>query len=170
MNTNLIIRRAKRSDIDQIAHLSRLEIEGGLNWSWTPKRLLRYCALASTNAYVAEIDGKFAGFSIASLGDVRAHLVLLAVEPRYRKRGVGLELLNWQITAAQTAGLTDMSLEVRVANRVAQLFYASVGFMRIRLLPNYYCGVEDAVRYRLEPIRTNRQSRLKTAPQRKKFS
>ena len=147
-----------------------MEIEGGLTWSWTPKRLTQYCSLASTNAYVATINGRFAGFSIASLGDVRAHLVLLAVEPRYRKRGVGLELLNWQIRAAQTAGLTDMSLEVRVANRVAQLFYASVGFMHIRLLSNYYCGVEDAARYRMKPIRTNRQSRLETSPQSKKFS
>lgn len=122
--------------------------------------------LSSTNAYIAEVDGQFAGFSIASLGDVRAHLVLLAVEKSYRNQGVGRELLDWQLSAAQTAGLTDMSLEVRVANNSAQRFYAAAQFRKVRALPKYYSGVEDAIRLRLSPIRVRKADATKnsTAP------
>jgi len=153
----------KRADIGALATMSRREIEVGLPWSWTPNRLKRFIGLASTNAYVAESDGtsgtEIVGFSVASLGDVRAHLVLLAVDRRWRNRGIGRELLEWQLRAAQTAGLTDMTLEVRSGNRTAQLFYASAGFKKVRTLSRYYCGVEDAVRLRLTPIRSS-QTRI----------
>jgi len=87
------------------------------------------------------------------LGDARAHLVLLAVEKKWRNNGIGHKLLDWQLQAALTAGLADISLEVRAANRGAQLFYASHGFAQVRSLKRYYCGVEDAIRLRLSPIR-----------------
>ena len=155
---------ARRGDIGAIASLSRREVEQGLPWSWTPERLKRFLRLSSTNCYVADVNGQFAGFSIASLGDARAHLVLLAVENKWRNQGIGRELLDWQLRAAQTAGLADMSLEVRDSNRTAQLFYASAGFSKIRVLPRYYCGVEDAVRLRLSPLRTRQQDQQKQSP------
>ncbi len=138
-----------------MASLSRREVEYGLPWSWTTNRLGRFIRLASTNAYIAEIDGQFAGFSIASIGESRAHLVLLAVEKKCRNQGVGRQLLEWQVLAAQTAGLTDMSLEVRATNSDAQRFYAAANFQKIRVLPQYYSGVEDAIRLRLYPIRVS---------------
>lgn len=136
-----------------MASLSRREVEQGLPWSWTANKLSRFIRLTSTNAYIAEIDGQFAGFSIASLGESRAHLVLLAVENKARNQGVGRELLDWQLRAAQTAGLADMSLEVRATNCEAQRLYAAANFRKIRILPKYYSGVEDAIRLRLSPIR-----------------
>jgi len=136
-----------------MASLSHREIEHGLPWSWTSNRIQRFIGLASTNSYIAEIDGQFAGFSIASLGDARAHLVLLAVEKEWRNQGIGRELLNWQIRAAQIAGLSDMSLEVRAANNAALRFYSAADFRKVRVIPRYYSGLEDAIRLRLSPIR-----------------
>jgi len=136
-----------------MASLSQREVEHGLPWSWTASRIQRFIGLASTNSYIAEVDGQFIGFSIASLGDARAHLVLLAVEKSWRNQGVGRELLNWQIRAAQTAGLADMSLEVRAANREAQSFYFAADFQKVRVIPRYYSGLEDAIRLRLSPVR-----------------
>jgi len=153
-----------------MASLSRREVEQGLPWSWTDNRLRRFVSLASTNAYIAEIDGQFVGFSIASLGESRAHLVLLAVEKKWRNQGVGRELLNWQLYAAQTAGLADMSLEVRATNTGGQRFYAAANFQKIRVLARYYNGAEDAIRLRLSPIRVrdtdlHRNSATPKAPQ-----
>lgn len=157
---------ARRTDIARIASLSRREVEHGLPWSWTPNRLKRFFGLPFTNAYVAEVNGTFAGFSIASLGETRAHLVLLAVEPEWRKNGVGSQLLQWQLIAAQTAGLTDMTLEVRASNLLAQHFYENAGFNKVRVLYQYYCGVEDAIRLRIAPIRARNPDLLKKSPMR----
>ena len=136
-----------------MASLSRREVEQGLPWSWTANRLRRFVRLTTTNSYIAEVDGQFAGFSIASLGESRAHLVLLAVEKNWRNQGIGRQLLEWQLRASQTAGLADMSLEVRATNSEAQRFYVAANFRKIRVLAQYYSGVEDAIRLRLSPIR-----------------
>jgi len=164
LTQRLTIRLAKRNDFALMASLSRREVEHGLPWSWKADRIGRFMKLPSTNAYIAEFNGQFAGFSIASLGEVRAHLVLLATEKRWQNQGVGRELLNWQIRAAQTAGLTDMSLEVRAANNAAQRFYAAANFRKVRLLPRYYSGVEDAIRFRLAPIRVRKPDFHKNSP------
>jgi len=113
---------------------------------------------------VAEVDGNIVGFSVASIGDARAHLVLLAVDKSSRNKGIGRELLEWQLLAAQTAGLADMSLEVRSGNRTAQRFYESIGFKKVRMLPKYYCALEDAVRLRLSPIRARQPMLEKNSP------
>jgi len=144
-----------------MASLSRREVEQGLPWCWTANRLTRFMRLPSTNTYIAELDGRFAGFSIASIGDVRAHLVLLAVEKISQNQGVGRELLNWQLRAAQTAGLSDISLEVRASNKPAQRFYSAFGFKKVRELPEYYSCIEDAIRLRLSPIRVRKTDRRK---------
>lgn len=68
-------------------------------------------------------------------------------------RGIGNQLLQMQLHSAQTAGLTDISLEVRASNKTAQHFYRKAGFQQLRTLKDYYCGAEDALRYRMSPIR-----------------
>jgi len=147
------IRRARRSDAYDIALLSKKEVEHGLPWQWTPRKLRRFLKHQDTNAYVAFCNGKLAGFSIASIGEARAHLVLLAVQPNWRRAGLGTQLLKWQLEAVQTAGINDMSLELRRSNMVARAFYQDAGFVLTRTVPGYYNKQEDALRYRLKPIR-----------------
>jgi len=113
----------------------------------------RFLSLADTNAYVAYRGNTLAGFAIASLGEARAHLVLLAVSKPSRRTGIGSNLLKWQLEAAQTAGINDMTLELRSTNMAARLFYQSAGFEQTRTIAGYYNGQEDALRFRLNPIR-----------------
>lgn len=136
-----------------MAQLSRSDIENDLPWSWTPERVARQLRLADTNAYVATFGKQLAGFTVASFSNRHAHLVLMAVNSQWRRQGLGNTLMNWQITAAQTAGLQAVLLEVRDRNRNARLFYQQLGFRYVETLKRYYCGREDAVRMRLSPIR-----------------
>ena len=133
--------------------LSRDEVEYGLPWQWTPRKLRRFLKLDDTNAYVAFCDGKLAGFAIASIGEARAHLVLFAVQPNFQRSGLGTQLLKWQLEAAQTAGINDMTLELRSSNMAGRAFYQHAGFVLTRTVPGYYNKQEDAIRYRLKPIR-----------------
>ncbi len=128
-------------------------MEHGLPWQWTPRKLRRFLKLEDTNAYVASCDGKLIGFAIASIGEARAHLVLLAVQPGWRRTGLGTQLLKWQVEAAQTAGITDMTLELRSSNLTARAFYQDAGFVLTRTVPGYYNKQEDALRYKLKPLR-----------------
>ena len=141
----LRLRAAHRSEAAAIASISRLHVEHGLRWRWTPPRVRKQIDDPDTMTLVASVDGKIAGFGIMHFGDLRAHLVLLAVEPRYRKSGVGGALLQWLEATCITAGIQDIRLEVRAGNHLAQRFYRNRGFTNVGRISGYYDRREAAV-------------------------
>ena len=134
------------ADAQRIAALSRDSIEQGLEWSWTPRRVLRSLADTATNVVVARSGNRFVGFAIMKYADDEAHLLLLAVQAGYRRRGVGSALIAWLEATARVAGIALISLEARAGNAAARAFYRGLGYREVGLLEGYYRGVEDAVR------------------------
>lgn len=144
-DSTLRLRLAHRSEAAAIASISRLHVEHGLRWRWTPLRVQKQIDEPDTTALVASVEGEIAGFGIMHFGDVRAHLVLLAVEPRYRNAGIGGALLAWLEKTCVTAGIEDIRLEVRAGNHLAQRFYRNRGFSSVGRIPGYYERREAAV-------------------------
>ena len=143
----LDIRLAKPRDGDNMARMSRRLIEAGLPWwCWTPKRLAKAVRSPDTIGIVAEVGKKMAGFALMYFGDENAHLNLLAVEPVYRRRGIGREMLTWLESSCSVAGILRVSLEVRANNIPAIRFYQALGYERGERIPRYYCGQETALR------------------------
>jgi [ribosomal protein S18]-alanine N-acetyltransferase len=140
------VRLAVAADAQRIAALSRDAIEQGLEWSWTPRRVLRSVADVSTNVVVAHSGTRFVGFAIMKYADEEAHLLLLAVQAGQRRRGVGAALVAWLEATARVAGIATISLEARASNVAARAFYHRLGYRELGLLEGYYRGVEDAVR------------------------
>jgi [ribosomal protein S18]-alanine N-acetyltransferase len=129
-----------------IAEMSREHIEYGLGWSWTQSRVLKAIQDASTNVAVLQEGGALLGFGIMRYGEQKAHLVLLAVAPTHRKRGLGALLLAWLEKCAITAGLERILVEARADNPTAIVFYGDQGFRKTGTVPGYYRGTIDAVR------------------------
>jgi ribosomal-protein-alanine N-acetyltransferase len=146
INSELSFQLARLPDATTIAKMSRDLIEHGLGWRWTPKRVVASIQAANVNVLVARLDGHLAGFAIMRYGDHVAHLDLLAVAPRYRRAGVGRQLLEWLEKCAVVAGLIRVVLEVRARNEGAQRFYERMGYRTLVHLPGYYQGVEDGLR------------------------
>jgi ribosomal-protein-alanine N-acetyltransferase len=144
-DSTLRLRAAHRSEATAIASISRLHVEYGLRWRWTPPRVRKQIDDPDTMTLVASLDGKIAGFGIMHFGDLRAHLVLFAVEPRYRRTGIGGALLKWLEATCVTAGIQDIRLEVRAGNQQAQRFYRNRGFATIGRIAGYYERREAAV-------------------------
>lgn len=148
MITDSDIHLAVPDDAVAIAALSRRTIEQGLEWRWTPRRVLDCMAHADTNVVVARRGDDLLGFAVMRYGDEDAHLLLLATQPRCRRQGVGSALLAWLEATARVAGITTLRLEARSANAGARAFYRRHGFNEIGRRAEYYQGVEDAVRFR----------------------
>lgn len=142
----LSYRLARRADARTIAELSRDLVESGLGWSWHPPRVLRAIAARDTNVLVATDRGKIAGFAIMEFGETQAHLSLLAVQPAYRRLGVGTRLIEWLAECALSAGIHTVHLELRAQNHTARSFYLRLGFVETAYVPGYYRGVETAIR------------------------
>lgn len=146
----LVLELARSSDASAISRMSRDQIETGLGWSWTPERVLRQIRDRETNVLVARDGSRVVAFAIMHFGDSEGHLALLAVTPRYRRHGLGRQLIKWLEASARTAGLARMHLEVRASNRTAHAFYHALGFTETARIAGYYRGVESALRMTLE--------------------
>lgn len=147
MITESDISLAVPDDAAAIAALSRRVIEHGLQWHWTPKRVLDCMADADINVVVARRGTDMLGFGAMRYADDEAHLLLLAVQPRCRRQGVGSTLLSWLEATLRVAGIPALMLEARSGNAGARAFYRHHGFAEVDRRIGYYQGVEDAVRY-----------------------
>lgn len=145
---NVRIGLAKRDEAMQIANLSRVLIEDGLPWSWTPSRIERCIRHADCCVIVARDRNLIVGFAIMEFHDADAHLSLLAVRPGYRQRGLGRRLIEWLESSARTAGVFSVRLELRASNDEAYRFYAKLGYNEFGRRHGYYSGKEDAVQMR----------------------
>src|ERR1051325_770662 len=146
VKSDLLLRLARPGEAPAIANLSRELVEHGLRWRWTPMRVLESIRAANVNVLVACDRDTVAGFAIMRYGDEDAHLDLLGVVPAYRRTGVGRRLLEWLEECARVAGTFKIALEVRSANKGAQIFYERLGYRSVGLLPGYYDGAEAALR------------------------
>ncbi|MFU8804605.1 MAG: ribosomal protein S18-alanine N-acetyltransferase [Bradymonadaceae bacterium] len=66
------------------------------------------------------------------------HILDVAVDPDYRRRGLARGLLEHLIEIASGQGIAMMTLEVRFGNVAAQKLYESLGFERLGSRPQYY--------------------------------
>jgi ribosomal-protein-alanine N-acetyltransferase len=152
--TALTIRPAEAGDARAIAEMSRDFIESGLGWRYDAASIQRamkrretaVIVAAERQTYVAGEKPGIAGFAIMDFGDERAHLVLLAVQPVLRRRGVGRRLVDWLMESAVAAGMASVHLELRADNEAARRFYRALGFSETVLMPRYYNGREAAMR------------------------
>jgi ribosomal-protein-alanine N-acetyltransferase len=97
---------------------------------------------------VAERNGAIAGFVVGDTIDRHGasvgHVKDLAVDPDYRRRGLGGRLLSEALSALGSAGIDRVKLEVRRSNEAAQALYTAFDFERHHTVPGYYDDGEDA--------------------------
>ena len=144
-NDTTILRPAHLSEATTIAAMSRLHVEYGLRWRWTPQRVKSMIKDRDTMALVATAAGEIAGFAIMRFGDTDAHLYLLAVAPKSRRAGIGRALLGWLEKSCDTAGIRRIRVELRESNDGALAFYRRLRYWRIGEIRGYYDGRESAV-------------------------
>lgn len=81
------------------------------------------------------------------------HIVLIAVHPTWRRRGIARQLLEQAMTQARQASCCKATLEVRVSNVAAQRLYFQLGFAPVGTRPRYYRHpAEDALILWRDPL------------------
>lgn len=82
-----------------------------------------------------------------------AHITTIAVDPDYRRLGLGQLLIIQMARIALQARATRMTLEVRMSNEHAQALYRKYGFSDGGIRPRYYSDdFEDALIMRSEEL------------------
>ena len=137
---------AKPADSVRIAAMSRDLIEAGLDWRWRSARVLKQILHPDVNVLAARANGSLIGFAIMHYHIENAHLLLLAVNPAYRRRGIGRNMVIWLETSARVAGIAHVRLEVRARSTISRQFYQSLGYRETQIISKYYYGRETAIR------------------------
>jgi len=81
------------------------------------------------------------------------HVILIAVAPAWRQRGVARRLMRAAMEQARREGCVRATLEVRVSNTPAQQLYYSLKFAPVGTRPKYYIRPpEDALILWRDPL------------------
>ncbi len=95
---------------------------------------------------VARLDEDVVGFAGLWVMVDEAHVTTFAVDPRWRRRGVGERLLLALLDLAVTRQAREATLEVRLSNLPARKLYEKHGFRPVGIRPRYYSdNGEDAL-------------------------
>ena len=112
------------------AHAYRTELE--------TNRLAQYL--------VARAGGRVVGYGGIWLMADEAHVTTFAVDPDWRRRGIGERLLLALLDLAIARNAREATLEVRLSNLPARRLYEKYGFRPVGLRPRYYSDDnEDAL-------------------------
>ena len=125
-----------------------LDIERESNpFPWTAKNF-KDCIEKGYYSLVLKEGMKVIGFAILSVSTEESHLLNIGLTSSKRGQGLGKELLEKIIMAAEVMGSKKIFLEVRISNVIAIDLYKTSGFKEIGLRKNYYRtkeGREDAI-------------------------
>jgi ribosomal protein S18 acetylase RimI-like enzyme len=127
------IHRARTRDQERILDLLGL-IPGHDDLGGEERRSAaqRFRESPALEVLVAEMDGQIVGFLSLSfvhgLTGMRALIDDLAVEPDYRRQGIGASLVEAAMRLARRRGCPYLIVDTARANEPAQAFYRACGF------------------------------------------
>ena len=97
----------------------------------------------SYNIVCKDENGKLAGYCLSWLIHDEIHILKVAVDSRYRKRGIGRKLIHDTLEYFREKGADHAVLEVRTDNTSAISLYDKLGFEPVRIRKNYYKETGD---------------------------
>ncbi len=131
----ILISNASEDDLDEIYRIEVNSFEKPYPYS-----LLRaYLVLADGLYLTAKYDGKIVGYVIGIIQNgYRGHIVSIAVDKLYRKRGIGSTLLKSIEEKFKMRSAKYSYLEVDIRNHDAISLYWKNGYISTYLRRNYY--------------------------------
>ena len=131
----LHIEPAQTKDADAIAKLHAQ----GFYRGWPREEFAAYILGEATPIYVAcDAKRKVAGFAMLRHLGEDAELITIAVDTRWRKKGIGLALMRALFDDLLMSPAKRLILEVATDNAAALRLYAKLGFVKIGERRGYY--------------------------------
>jgi ribosomal-protein-alanine N-acetyltransferase len=141
LKSKLKIRKMRVEDLEKVLEIERKSFSN----PWSRNAFLYEIESDVSYPWVVELDNEIVGYSIHWLIFDEAHLSNIAVDPAYRRRGIGKFILEKVVESAKKKGAKFLTLEVRISNSKAISLYTKMNFRVVGIRKNYYTNpVEDA--------------------------
>ena len=142
----------RRLDLDAIMAVMDAAFDPAFGEAWSLRQFTGAMAMPGTSCLTIDETGRIdgdgppVGFALSRrVADEEAELLLLAVAPEWRGRGLGRQLVATLLERCRKSGIETVFLEMREDNP-AHRFYAGLGFSNVGRRPNYYRGRDGVVR------------------------
>ncbi len=136
------IRRSRPDDATRIAELEELYFSD----PWKKKDIFSYICAEDGMCFTALENGVPIAYFLGRLIAPEGEIYRIAVDEKFRGRGIGYRLLSFGLKTERGRGLESTFLEVRRSNIPAIKLYKSYGFREIGTRRGYYKNpTEDAV-------------------------
>lgn len=146
---------ARVGDLAAVMRVMEAAFDPAYGEAWSRAQLLTLFALPSARVCLAWDGAEPCGFSAARMAGPESELLLIAVDPEWRGRGVGKALMaDWQGWAS-AEGAEEYFLEMRADNDAVHLYERS-GFSECGRRKDYYRGGDGAIRDAITMRRTSR--------------
>ena len=135
----ILLRTGDARDVATVDALMAAACDPRYGEAWTRNQCMGVLAMPGVRLTLASVDDRPAGFAMVRSVADEAELLLLGVDPAFRRRGIATALLRAVLAEAQMTGIADMHLEVR-ANNPAVRLYTEQGFTKVGERRGYYRG------------------------------
>lgn len=132
--TRLQIRWMIRRDMAEVLAIE----EESFEFPWLEEDFIRCLRQRNCIGMVAEHDGHVVGFMIYELQRTRLHVLNFCVARQFRRRTVGMRMVQKLVAKLSSQRRSRLILEVRETNLAAQLFFRSQGFRAVNVLHDFY--------------------------------
>jgi len=127
--------------------------------TWSLHSLAEARSRQPSNFLVSRNQQVIEGFIFGCLSATEAEILNVAVDPAFRRKGIGSLLIRELLHRFATAGAKGIFLEVRPSNVPAITLYQRFGFQQIGERPGYYRDpVESALVLRRSSVTSFRNS------------
>jgi ribosomal-protein-alanine N-acetyltransferase len=118
--------------------MTRLHAQGFYR-GWPQSDFAAFLTEAETPAFVAcDARRRIAGFALLRIAADEAELVTIAVDPKWRGKGIGTALLRAMLDDLSRTAARRIFLEVAADNPAAIALYRSFGFQQVGRRDAYY--------------------------------
>jgi ribosomal-protein-alanine N-acetyltransferase len=131
-------------DVDRLMAVMATAFDPTYGEAWTRRQIEDALMIGNCHALLVgpsggpiQPDEDAAGFSLSRTGYEEEELLLFAVRPEYRRRGIGHAILKSFASAAKARGARRLLLEMRRGNPADSL-YRAFGFSVIGERKDYY--------------------------------
>ena len=137
---NLAIRKCLERDLEGVNQIERVSFAQ----SYDPLTFYFYLQTNPDGFLVAQGNSSAVGYAIGGVKERKGVVISLAVNPKFRRRGIGGALLG-SILDYLANFTAAVEVQVRVSNHAALAFYTKSGFKVKGYIGGYYSNGEDAL-------------------------
>ncbi len=139
MEKEILVRRARSEDLVHVYRIESVSFE----YPYSKGDIDALFNIYRDSFFVAEYNKLVIGYIIGRINRYLGHIISIAVDPSYRRRGIGTKLLLKLIDYFKRHGVRIIRLEVSCDNYPAISLYRKIGFHEKYKILRYYPDGKD---------------------------